>query len=163
MASRRRRFLFGLLATLSLLLSVAPQPLFAATARSEISITISATRHTVGLGQKVAYVATMTNHGPNDATFVDVAFSWSGSVSPGALACARGVSADGAFCEYQSLKAGQTLVSVMPAVAAPGARRGDRWTVTASVLFETDCSSSPDCTVDPNLRDNAASVTTRVR
>ncbi len=159
----RRPVLLGLVATLSLLVSLAPQPVFAATSRSDISVTISASRHTVGIGQKITYVATMTNRGPNDAAFVDVVFSWTGKLGAGSLTCAHGISADGAACEYSTLKAGETVISVLPASALQGARRGDRWTVKASVLFEVDCSFDPNCTFDPNLRNNTASVTTRVR
>lgn len=163
MSSRRRPLLLAPVAILALLLSLAPLPVFASSATSDISVTISATRHTLGVGQKVTYVATMTNHGPDDAAFVDVVFSWSGKLATGMVTCDHGISADGAACEYSVLKAGETVVSVLPATAALGSHRGDRWTVKASVFFENDCAFDPNCTFDPNLRNNTASVTTRVR
>jgi hypothetical protein len=159
----RRRFAFATFATLSLVLALAPQPVFAATARSNISVTISASRHTVGPGQRVVYTATMTNHGPNDASFVDLVFTWSGKVNPGIVGCGHGIGPDGNACEYSTLKSGETVVSVLPASAMPGSHRGDRLTVRATVAFEVDCAVDPNCTFDPNRRDNSASVTTRVR
>ena len=137
--------------------------MFAARATSEISVTITADRGSVAVGRDVTYRARMTNHGPNDATFVDLTFLWPKQLDEVSMACAGGISPDGPSCEYSSLKAGRTVVTVLVATPHPGGHPGDKKVkVTARASFEVDCSLDPNCTFDPNGRNNAASILTKL-
>ncbi len=156
-----RRWLLGVISTLPMLLSLAiASPALAATSTADVSITISGHPGSVKMGQQITYVATMTNHGPDDATFVDAVFSMPVQLHEVSVTCAKGISADGLFCEYSSLKAGETVVSTLVATAGPGTAR--RFSVWAKVNFENSCSFDPNCTFDPNMRNDSASVTTRL-
>jgi uncharacterized repeat protein (TIGR01451 family) len=144
------------------LLSLAPvQPAFGATAISDVSVRLVANRATVRPGQQVTYTATMTNHGPSDASFVDVTFIWPAQLDLVSMTCDEGISADTPACEYSSLKAGQSVVSVFVATPHPGA--GKRMIrVSSRISFENSCQSDPNCTFDPNRRNNSASVLTKL-
>jgi uncharacterized repeat protein (TIGR01451 family) len=158
-----RRLLLGVIGLIPLISLATAQPVFAARATSEISVTIAADRGSVAAGRDVTYSATMTNHGPNDATFVDLTFLWPRQLDLVSITCAGGISPDGPSCEYSSLKAGRTVVTVLIATPHPGGHPANRKVrVTARASFEVDCSLDPNCTFDPNGRNNAASVTTRL-
>jgi uncharacterized repeat protein (TIGR01451 family) len=156
-----RRFIVSLVGILPLLLSLGTsQVAFAAMATSDISLTLVAQR----AGKTITYIATMTNLGPDNGNSVDVGFSLPDQLSLVSMTCDQGISPDTPFCEYSSLAAGETVVSILVAKANPGAQKGNPdVTTTASVFFETDCSFYPDyCTFDPNLSNNSASVTIKL-
>jgi uncharacterized repeat protein (TIGR01451 family) len=158
-----RRFLLAAIAAIPLVSLAAVSPVSAATARSDISVTIVADRAGVMTGQQITYTATMTNRGPDDASFVDASFTWPSQLDIVSMSCDLGISPDGPACEYSSLKAGQSVVSVLVATPHPGGHPGNRQIrVGARVLFENSCSYDPNCTFDPNSRNNAASVRTKL-
>jgi|SRR5690349_19166160 len=157
-----RRLIVNLLGILPLIISlVSSQVAYAATSTSDIAVTLVADQNKVKSGQTVTYTATMTNLGPEDASFVDVGFSLPDQLNLVSMTCDLGISPDTPFCEYSSLKAGETVVSILVATRNPNAQRGDRHlTVTAAVSFEVDCTFDPNCTLDSNSDNNLASVTT---
>jgi uncharacterized repeat protein (TIGR01451 family) len=155
------RVLAAVAGVIPLIMSLAPvAPVYAATATADISISLTRSPATAVVGQEVTYVARMTNHGPDDATFVDTIFSYPAQLEPISLTCDLGISPDGPGCEYSSLKAGQTVVSTL--VGMPRTATPRKFTVKAKVSFEVNCSFDPNCTFDPHLRNNSASVATRV-
>jgi uncharacterized repeat protein (TIGR01451 family) len=160
-----RRFIVSLIGILPLIVSLgASRTAFAATSTSDISVTLTADRSKLKVGQTITYTATMTNLGPDDADFVDVRFNLPAQLTLVSMTCDFGISPDTPFCEYSSLKAGETVVSTVVATLNPAAlTRQHSLTVTADILLEQDCSFEPDnCTFDPNLSNNLASLTTRL-
>ena len=157
------RFIVHLIGTLALLLSLGTSKVaFAATATSDISVTLVANQSKVKMGQTITYTATMTNHGPDDAIAVDVGFFLPDQLTLVSLTCDR-VSPDTPFCEYSTLAAGETVVATLVATPTPGTLPRDRKvTVTANVFFEVDCSFDPNCTFDPDLSNNSASLNTKI-
>jgi uncharacterized repeat protein (TIGR01451 family) len=158
-----RRFIVTILGILPLILSLGTsQVAFAATATSDIAVTLVADQNHVKMGQTITYTATMTNLGPDDAIAVDVGFSLPDQLNLVSMTCDR-VSPDTPFCEYSTLAVGETVVATLVATPTPGvpthAREG---TVTANVFFEVDCSFDPNCTFDPNSSNNSVSITTRL-
>src|SRR5512141_113067 len=153
-----RRFIFSVLGGLSLLATLGTStPVMAAQVTSDIAVKISASRSTVGPGQTVTYTVTMTNNGPDDATFVDVGFQLSNDLVLVSIECDLGISPDTPFCEYSSLKSGSTVVSKLVARPSQGGLRRPRVvTTTASVFFE-----SVD-TLDPNMGNDTTSVKTKL-
>jgi len=135
------------------------KPAFAASATSDISVTIVAERSNVKEGQNITYTATMTNLGPDDANFTDVSFGLPDQLSLVSMTCDLGISPDTPFCEYSSLNAGETVISTLVATPNPDVQNHKKHLVTtAAVSFEVDCSFDPNCTFDPNNRNNSASV-----
>jgi uncharacterized repeat protein (TIGR01451 family) len=158
-----RRIVLGVFGIMPLVLLAAVQPVSAATAISDISVRLVANRSHVAMGQQITYTATMTNHGPDDASFVDVIFSWPSQLDLVSMTCDEGITADTPACEYSSLRAGQSVVSVLVATPHPGGNTHTRKIrVTARVSFEVDCSFDPNCTFDPRTRNNSASVMTKL-
>jgi uncharacterized repeat protein (TIGR01451 family) len=158
---RYRRLIVNLIGILPIILSLATSKVaLAATATSDISLTLVAHR----TGKTITYIATMTNLGPGDANSVDVGFTLPSQLQLVSMTCDLGISPDTPFCEYGSLKAGETVVSILVAEPLPGAHKGNpELTTTASVFFEVDCSFDPDhCTFDPNLSNNTATVTMKL-
>ena len=156
-----RRFIVNIIGILPLLLSLGTsQVALAAMATSDISITLVANRS----GETITYTATMTNLGPDDGTSVDVHFILPDQLRLVSMTCDRGISPDTPFCEYGTLAAGETVVSLLVAKPNPGAQKGNPdVTTTASVSFEVDCNFDPEhCTFDPNLSNNSASVTMKL-
>jgi uncharacterized repeat protein (TIGR01451 family) len=158
-----RRFIMNIIGILPLILSLGTsQVAFAATATSDISVTLVADQNHVKMGHTITYTATMTNLGPDDAIAVDVVFSLPDQLTVLSFTCDR-VSPDGLFCEYSTLAVGETVVATLVATPTSGALTHDRkLTVTASVFFEVDCSFDPNCTFDPNSSNNSASVITKL-
>ncbi len=145
--------LLGIAALLVTLASSAPRNWQNTQLGSDVSLSMVADRSTLKMGQDVTYTATMTNLGPGDATFVDVAFAMPDSIQLLSITCDEGVSPDGPFCEYSSLPVGATVVSRLVATPRPGfAVRGRVLTASASVLFENASA------LDPNQANNMASV-----
>ena len=159
-----RRFILTLLGILPLILSLgSSQVAFAATATSDISLTLVADQNHVKTGRTITYTATMTNLGPDDAVFVDVGFSLPDQLNLVSMTCDRGISPDTPFCEYSTLAAGETVVSTLVATPTLGVLTQDReGTVTANVFFEVDCSFDPNCTFDPNSSNNSVSIITKL-
>ncbi len=161
-----RRFIVSLIGILPLIVSLgASQTAFAAASTSDISVTLVADRSKLKMGQTITYTATMTNLGPEDADFVDVRFNLPPQLTLVSMTCDFGISPDTPFCEYSSLKAGETVVSTVVATLnpdVPAPKRNIR--VTADILLEQDCAFEPpdNCTFDPNLGNNLSSVTTRL-
>ena len=158
------RFIINMIGILPLIISLGnAKPALAATATSDISVTIVADQSQVKMGQTVTYTVTMTNLGPEDASFVDVGFSLPDQLNLVSMTCDLGISPDTPFCEYSTLTAGQSVVSTLVATPTPGSTVHPRkLTVTANVLFEVDCSFDPNCTFDPNSSNNSASLTTKL-
>jgi uncharacterized repeat protein (TIGR01451 family) len=124
---------------------------------SDVSVTIVADRSQVKEGQNITYTAKMTNHGPDDAYFVDTSFTWPDQLNFVAMTCDQGISPDTPACEYSILKAGETVVSKFVATPNPTGRpHKNHVRVTARVFFETTD------TVDPHLRNNADSISTKI-
>ena len=157
---RYRRLVVNLIGIVPLILSLGTsQVAHAATAISDISITLVAHR----AGRTVTYTATMTNHGPDDAVFADTGFVLPAQLQLVSMTCDLGISADTPFCEYATLSAGQSVVSTLVAKAIPGALKGNpAITTTARVSLEIDCNFDPNCTFDPDLSNNSASVTMKL-
>jgi uncharacterized repeat protein (TIGR01451 family) len=158
-----RRFIVNIIGILPLILSLGTsQVAFAATATSDISVTLVADQSKVKMGQTITYTATMTNLGPDDAIAVDVVIFLPDQLNVVSMTCDR-VSPDGTFCEYSTLAVGETVVATLVATPTPGTLTHDRkLTVTANVFLEIDCSFDPNCTFDPNLSNNSASVTMKL-
>ena len=159
--TKYRRFIVNMIGILPLLLSLGTSKVaFAATATSDISLTLVAER----VGQTITYTATMTNLGPDDANSGDVGFTLPDQLRLVSMTCDLGISPDTPFCEYGSLAAGETVVSILVAKPYPGAQKGNpELTTTATVFFEVDCSFDPDnCTFDPDLSNNSASITIKL-
>jgi uncharacterized repeat protein (TIGR01451 family) len=159
--TKYRRFIISLVGILPLILSLGTsQVALAAMASSDISISLVANRS----GETITYTATMTNLGPDDGTSVDVHFILPDQLQLVSMTCDRGISPDTPFCEYGTLAAGETVVSLLVAKPNPGARKGNpEVTTTVTVSFEVDCNFDPDhCTFDPNLSNNSASVTMKL-
>jgi uncharacterized repeat protein (TIGR01451 family) len=158
------RFIINIIAILPLIISLGnAKPALAATATSDISVTIVADQSQVKMGQTVTYTVTMTNLGSDDASFVDVDFSLPDQLNLVSMTCDRGISPDTPFCEYSTLAAGETVISTLVATPTPGSTVHPRkLTVTANVFFEVDCSFDPNCTFDPNTSNNSASLTTKL-
>ena len=160
-----RRLIVHLIGILPLILSLGTSTAArAATAASDISIILTPNHSQAKVGQTITYTATMTNHGPDDALFVDVGFGLPDQLNLVSMTCDRGISPDTPFCEYSTLAAGETVVSTLVATPNPSALSHDRKvTVTASVSFEVDCTFDPaNCTVDPNTGNNLALVSTKL-
>ena len=158
-----RRFIVNMIGILPLLLSLGTSKVvFAATATSDLSITLVADQSKVKMGQTITYTATMTNLGPDDAIDVAMSFGLPDQLNFLSLNCDR-VSPDGLFCEYGTLAAGETVVSTLIATPTPGTSTHDRkLTVTANAVLLTDCSLDPTGSCDPDLSNNSASVTTKL-
>ena len=155
-----RRFILHLIGILPIIMSLGTsQVALAATATSDIALTLVAHR----AGDTITYTATMTNLGPDDAVATDVGFTLPDQLRLVSMTCDLGISPDTPFCEYSSLNAGETVVSILVAKPNLGAHKGNpELTTTASVFFEIDCSFDPNCTFDPNLSNNSASVTMKL-
>jgi len=160
-----RRFIMNMIGILPLIISLGnSRTAFAAASGSDISITLVANQSKVKVGQTITYTAIMTNHGPDDALYVDVRFNLPLQLSLVEETCAFGISADTPFCEYTVIKAGETLISTVIATPNPDYLTRERdLTVTADILLEQDCAFEPiDCTSDPDLSNNLASVSTKL-
>ncbi len=160
-----RRFLLSLIGILPLIVSLgASRVAFAATSTSDISVTLIANRSNLKVGQTITYTAIMKNLGPDDASFVDVRFNLPVQLTLVSMTCDLGITPDTPFCEYSSLKAGQTVISKVVAKLNPNALAHERKVkVTADILLEQDCAVQPDnCTLDPNHNNNSSSVTTKL-
>lgn len=159
--TKYRRFIINIIGILPLILSLGTSRVaFAATATSDLSLTLIANRSKVKMGQTVTYTATMTNLGPDDAIDVAVSIQLPDQLKITSVTCDR-VSPDGQFCEYSTLAAGETVVEKL--VATPSSfTKSKKLTVKAKISLLTDCSFDPHCTFDPDLSNNSASVTTRL-
>lgn len=148
----------GILALVATVASSAPGgPRQATQADSDVSVSMTADQSTLRFGQSITYTITMTNLGPGDATFVDVAFAMPEALQALAINCDLGISPDGPFCEYSSLPSGATVVSTLVATPRTGAPLHMRlMTASASVLFEEAES------LDPNTANNSAFVRTKL-
>lgn len=165
MLMKSRRFFINLLGIFTVIMSMGnTQPALAATQTSDISVTLVADHSKVKVGQTLTYTAIMTNLGPDDADLVDVRFSLPAQLTLVEMTCDFGISPDTPFCEYTSLKAGETVISTLTATPNPDFLSRERdLTVTADILLEQDCAFEPiNCTFDPDLSNNLASVSTRL-
>lgn len=151
-----RRWIISLAGILPLILSaVNIQPVFADTTVSDISVRISADRHTVRVGQNVTFTVRVTNLGPDPAPFVDVYHNLPDQLSFVSLTCDLGISPDTPACEYSMIEPGQTVVSTLVATPNQDAPHKRHLVTTATIQFETAD------VVDPHLRNNSDSVVVR--
>jgi uncharacterized repeat protein (TIGR01451 family) len=162
-----RRFIVSLIGILPLIVSLGTsQVALAARSTSDISVTLIANRSKLKVGQTIIYTAIMTNLGPDDADSVDIRFNLPVQLTLVSMTCEFGITPDTPFCEYSSIKAGERVVSTLTATLNPDAltRRQRSLRVTADILLEEDCAFEPpdNCTFDPNLSNNLASVSTRL-
>jgi uncharacterized repeat protein (TIGR01451 family) len=159
-----RQLLVRTIGILSIIISLGnTKQVLAAQNVSDISVTIVADQSKVKMGEDITYTVTATNLGPDDAIFVDVGFSLPDQLNLVSMTCDRGISPDTPFCEYSTLAAGETVVSTLVATPTPGSLIYDRKdTVTANIFFEIDCSYDPNCTFDPDLSNNSASLITKL-
>ena len=163
--TKYRRFIVNIAGILPLIISLlgSSQVVLAATATSDISIMLVADRSRVKVGQNITYIATMTNHGSDDAIFVDVGFSLPDQLNLVSITCDKGISPDTPFCEYSSLQAGETVVSILVATPNPSTQKHDRSVMTTAIVtFEIDCSYDSNCTFDPNSSNNLAAAPVRI-
>src|SRR5215212_1164170 len=115
-----RRLIINTIGILPLILSLGSTKVaFAAASTSDISVTLVTDQSKVKVGQTITYTAIMTNHGPEDALYVDVRFNLPLQLSLVEETCAFGISADTPFCEYTVIKAGETLISTVVATPNP--------------------------------------------
>ena len=158
-----RRFIVSIIGILPLILSLGTSKVaFAATATSDLSITLVADQSKAKIGQTVTYTARMTNLGPDDAIDSATVFSVPDQLTILSYTC-EGVSPDGLFCEYGTLAPGETVVTTLVATPTPGTLTHDRrLTVTANAVLLTDCSLDPTGSCDPDLSNNSVSVTTKL-
>jgi len=156
-----RRFIMSIIGILPLILSLGTsQVALAAMATSDIALTLVAHR----AGETITYTVTMTNLGSDNANSVDTQFILPDQLRLVSMTCDRGISPDTPFCEYATLAAGETVVSILVAKPNLGAQKGNpNVTTTANVSFEVDCNYDPNnCTFDPDMSNNSASVTMKL-
>src|SRR5512146_301678 len=123
----------GILSLMATIASSAPgSPRQASQAGSDVSVSMAADRSTLKVGQDVTYTVVMTNLGPDDATFVDVAFALPDGLRVLSITCDLGISPDGPFCEYSSLPSGASVVSTLVATPQAGGKTHTR-VVTPSI------------------------------
>jgi uncharacterized repeat protein (TIGR01451 family) len=154
-----KHFMLNALSILSLWATLGSSAPIMSTAKTinDISIKIVADRGVVRPGQKITYTITATNLGPDDAVFVDTAFDISDQLVVVSLVCDKGISPDGPFCEYSSLRSGASVIARIVATPKLTARaRSKTMQTIASIQFETID------TFDPNMNNNKASVRTRL-
>ena len=154
----KRIFRFFLLAFV--LLSLLGSSSFTATAQgiTDLKVMIVADRDKVKPGETITFTVTATNLGPDSASLVDVFHSLPDQLQFVLLTCDRGISSDGASCEYVSLDPGDSVVSTLVAtpLAGTGMMRSKEVTTTAGVGLETTA------TTDPDLGNNLAIVNTKL-
>jgi uncharacterized repeat protein (TIGR01451 family) len=133
------------------------RPATAPQAGSDVSVSLAADKDLIGPGEEITFTATMTNHGPEDATFVDVFFALPDKLEMVSMACDLGISPDTPACEYSSLPAGTTVVSTVVArLRTDAPLHGRMLRTTATVMFETAG------LFDPNTHNNSAVVRTKI-
>jgi uncharacterized repeat protein (TIGR01451 family) len=148
----------GILSLMATMASSAPMGrLQASQTTNDIAIKISQDRDKVSEGQDVTYTVVAMNLGPDDATFVDVGFKLPSQLNLVSMSCDLGISPDTPFCEYSSLPAGSRVVSTLVATPNNATQLHSKLLkVSASISFE-----NPGV-LDPDLRNNTASVGTRL-
>ncbi len=149
--------LFGILSFIATLGSAPMAAAQASQITNDLAVTISESRGTLAPGGRVTFTVSMTNHGPNKATCVDVAIKLPAQLKTLSITCDQGVTPDGTFCEYVSLPVGATVVSRLVATTKPGVRLQTRvLRISATADFE-----NPGI-IDPNLSNNTAAVRLRL-
>jgi len=125
---------------------------------TDLSITIVANQDKVKPGQLITFTVTATNLGPDAAFLVDVLHGLPDQLQFVSLTCDRGVSNDGAFCEYLSLAPGASVVSTLVAtpLTGTGMMRSKQVATSAGVGLESTE------TFDPDLTNNSATVQTKL-
>lgn len=154
-----RNFIVTALGILSLVATVASSaPLSpAGNTGSDVSLALVANQGSIRPGEEITFTATMTNQGPQDATFVDVAFALPDQLEMVSMTCDLGISADTPFCEYSSLPAGATVVTTVVArLRTDVTLHGRMLKTSARVVFETADS------LDPDTHNNSAVIKTKI-
>jgi uncharacterized repeat protein (TIGR01451 family) len=125
---------------------------------TDISVSMVANQDKVKPGEMITFTVTATNLGPDSAPLIDVIHSLPDQLQFVSLTCDQGVTSDGVFCEYLSLEPGGSVVSTLVATPLIGTdmMRSKQVATTAGVGLETSE------TVDPNLSNNTATVTTKL-
>ncbi len=149
-----RRWIVSLIGILPLIFSLANvRPVFAAGPKADISVTITANRHTVRLGQNITFTVRATNLGPDTAMTLDVYHNLPAQLRLVSLTCDFGISADTPACEYTNIMPGETVVSTLVATPDSTALPHKRHlAVTATYMFEDVA------TTDPHPKNNSDSV-----
>ncbi len=147
----------GILSFIATLGSAPMRPAQTSQTTNDISVTLSEDQTSLAPGGQIAFTAVMQNLGPDDATFVDLAFNLPSQLKIVSMSCDLGISPDGPFCEYSSLPAGASVVSTLVATTESGAPLHARLVKTSAAgLFENTG------ILDPDLKNNTASVRTRL-
>ena len=112
---------------------------------ADLSVTITADKTRVKIGEYITYTVTATNRGPDTATLVGVLHGLSDQLNFVSLSC-DGVAADSTFCQYAILEPGESVVSTFVATPNPNTRNSERnlLIMTASIAFETTDAIDPD-------------------
>lgn len=149
-----RRLVISIVGVIPLILSlVNVKPVFADAPRADISVSITANRRTVRLGQNVTFTVRVTNHGPAPAPFIDIYHNLPDQLRLVDMTCDHGISADTPACEYSIIEPGETVVSTVVATPNPDALPHKRHLVT-TVTFMYE-GPAP---FDPHSRNNTDSV-----
>jgi uncharacterized repeat protein (TIGR01451 family) len=125
---------------------------------TDLSVRIVANKEKVKPGQTITFTVTATNRGSVDAPLVDVIHKLPAQLQFVSLTCDRGISSDGGFCEYGSLKAGASVVSILVATPLTGQRVNHAIKVTTTAVVSLETTE----TTDPNQHNNMAKVTTEL-
>ncbi len=154
-----RSVLFSVLGILSFIATLGSAPMRSAQTSqttNDILVTLSANQASLAPGGQITFTAVMKNLGPDDATFVDLAFNLPSQLKVVSMTCDLGISPDGPFCEYSSLPAGASVVSKLVATTLGAPLHTKLIKTSASALFENAG------ILDPDLKNNTASVKTRL-
>ena len=149
---------FGLFSFIATLGSSAPlAPAQASQTTNDIAVTMSENHTTLMPGGRVTFTVSMTNRGPDNASFVDVGFVLPAQLRLVSMKCDLGISPDSPFCEYSSLPKGATVVSKLVAAIKSGVRQhAGLVKISASASFENTG------VLDPDLSNNTDSVRLRL-
>lgn len=120
---------------------------------ADLSVTRITYPHNVQAGHPIRFRIVVTNNGP-DTTEPLVLVSTSDSLQTFLLTCDRGISPDGAICEYNEVAAGESVTTLVTAVVAPDPGVTASLDVTLIDGYET---------LDPVPLDNTASVSVNIR
>jgi len=150
-----QRFRIVVLLVLAIVWAVSIQPVIAQSS-ADLSLTKTADRSRVRLGEEIVYTITVTNLGPDVATNVIFGGAVTDAINWIAFTCQEGTRVDevSTFCVVDSLQAGQSAVAILVAVPVPNLNKDERRIDNTAFVVSSD---TPDPTTENDL------VTVRVR